>query len=604
MLALLASRLATSSPARAKELADEALELAREAGAECTIAEALAALALHAFTVGGYDECRRLASESRDIFARLGDDAGVAQSRMIVGHLALERGDWDVALGCYLPSLAAFERAGDLVRCGNAANNVGLVHWRMGNLDAALEYFERARGIFDEVGDERARGNSFNNLGLVESERGRHVEALGCFERARPLLEIANELTFLANVLANMADSHEALGNLEDAKAFNEQALELRERIGHKRGICGSVVALARVAVRAGDLAAADAFAERGLALAGELGLKKHLADVWKIVADAAEARGDHLDALSALRAHVDAKDAVYSDERARRVAEMQARFDANQARADAAKLRVVAEESSRARERAEAASREQSTALAMISHEIKNPLGALIVAADALIDRRLGALTERQRMYVEILRSSANVLESLVGDVLDHARLEAGRLDLRARPFSVAMCLRDVATVCRPVARERGVEVDLVLDEDVAENVVGDPGRLRQALLNLASNAVKFTAAGRVVVKAERTAAAPGLIGLRIAVEDTGIGMTEAELGRLFQPFLQANPSIAERFGGSGLGLAISKRLIEAMGGRIEVESVAGSGTTFRVELSLPRASIEDRLDEAHADG
>ncbi|NUO52512.1 MAG: tetratricopeptide repeat protein [Polyangiaceae bacterium] len=586
LLAALSSRLSTSNPTRAHDLAAEALEIARRHGAESTEGEALAALALHAFVVGSYDRCQELASQAREIFLRLADDSGVAQCRMIVGHMALERGAWDTALGCYLPALAAFDRAGDRIRSGNAINNVGLVHWRMGNLDAALEYFERAQAVFEEHGDERTRGNALNNLGLVEADRVHHREAIAFFERAKPLLERADDRNFLANVVANMADSYEALDELTVAGELNEEALALREAISHRRGICGSCVALARLALRAGDFARAGALAGRALELADELSLEKHRGDAWKLIADAAEAGGDPAVALAALRSHLKAREAVYSEERARRVAEMQARFDTTQARADVARWRSTAEENVRARQRAEDASREQSTAMAMIGHEIKNPLGALILAGDALIDSRIGTLTERQRWYVDILRSSSAVLESLVGDVLDYARLEAGCLQLHPRPFSLLSSLSDAITVSSAAARDRGIELSLDAGVDIAARVVGDPMRLRQVLLNLVGNAVKFTETGTVTLRAARTAGATGALGIRIRVEDTGIGIGPDELGRIFQPFAQANGSIAERFGGTGLGLAISKRLVEAMGGTIGVESQPGKGTVFTVDL------------------
>jgi signal transduction histidine kinase len=595
LLAALSSRLSTANPTRAHDLATEALEIARRHGAESTEGEALAALALHAFVVGSYDRCQELASQARDIFVRLADDSGVAQCRMIVGHMALERGEWDAALGCYLPALAAFDRAGNRIRSGYAINNVGLVHWRMGNLDAALEYFERAQIVFDELGDERARGNALNNLGLVEADRARHREAIAFFERAKALLERADDRNFLANVVANMADSYEALEERGVARKLNEDALDLRQAISHRRGICGSCVALARLALAEGDFTRARSFARQALEHAEALGLEKHRGDAWKLIADAAEATGDSVAALEALRAHLKAREAVYSEERARRVAEMQARFDTTQARADVARWRSAAEEQVRARQRAEDASREQSNAIAMISHEIKNPLGALILAGDALIDSRIGTLTERQRWYVDILRSSSAMLESLVGDVLDYARLEAGRLHFHRRPFSLLSSLSDVITVSSAAARGKGVELNLDAGADMSARVVGDPVRFRQVLLNLVGNAVKFTDRGSVTLRAARTAAASGALAIRIGVEDTGIGMSPEELERIFHPFVQANGSITERFGGTGLGLAIAKRLVEAMGGTIGVESQPGEGTRFTADFVFLLPSSAD---------
>ncbi|MCB9664706.1 MAG: response regulator [Alphaproteobacteria bacterium] len=267
---------------------------------------------------------------------------------------------------------------------------------------------------------------------------------------------------------------------------------------------------------------------------------------------------------------------------------------DADRVRAD---LREANAELSGARDEARAASEAKSAFLAAMSHELRTPMNAVLGVAGLLAETELDP---RQREYVETIRTSGNALVDLVEDILDFSRIEAGRLRIETAPFEPVAIVRQVADLLRVRAREKGLRLDVEVGSRVPGRLVGDGGRIRQILFNLVGNAVKYTDEGSVTVRVS----CPGRnnVQARVLLEvvDTGIGIDQDDLARIFERFTQVGGGIEYRAGGTGLGLSITKHLVDLMGGRITVSSARGQGSTFAVELGLPtEATLVDVEDD-----
>jgi signal transduction histidine kinase len=266
------------------------------------------------------------------------------------------------------------------------------------------------------------------------------------------------------------------------------------------------------------------------------------------------------------------------------------ARVEAEQARDDAERARAVAE---RERALAERALKVKSEFLAIITHELRTPLNGLLGMAALLEETEID---DEQATYLDGVLVSGRTLLTLINDVLDFSRLDAGGVRLAAAAFDPRELAQQAIQVVSRKAEEKGVTLTCAVAPEVPAAVVGDAFRVLQLLTNLAGNAVKFTARGSVAVRVEATPARAGAAALRFSVEDTGIGIAPAARAHIFEAFTQADSSTTRSYGGAGLGLGICKQLVDLMGGELGVESTPGAGSTFWFTLTLPTAAAVEQ--------
>jgi len=257
----------------------------------------------------------------------------------------------------------------------------------------------------------------------------------------------------------------------------------------------------------------------------------------------------------------------------------------------DLAKLK---EEAEQAKASAELANRAKSQFLAHVSHEIRTPLNGLIGFLGLMGKTRIDNI---QRDYLNICETSSQTLLAIINDILDLSKIEAGKLSIECLAFDLGYLIEQCILFYSPSAQGKGLRLILEIDRGLPASLMGDPPRIRQILANLLGNAIKFTHSGAITVTVKHPDSGDGSAHVEICVADTGIGITDEQLGQLFQPFNQGDASITRRYGGTGLGLAISHRLVELMNGTIAVESAAGKGSRFTVSLCLKEAGEKTAL-------
>jgi len=257
-------------------------------------------------------------------------------------------------------------------------------------------------------------------------------------------------------------------------------------------------------------------------------------------------------------------------------------------------KVQIQLKEIQQAKEQAEKSNQIKSDFLAMMTHELRTPMNAVLGMTELM---RQTTLSDNQKRYMRYIKEGGVLLLGIINDILDFSKIEAGKLDLESKPFNLEVVLKDILSLLSVAIEKRGIDCKLVFNPEITEVLMGDETRLKQILLNLIGNAIKFTEQGGIILEAELITINKQNTTLCFHVHDTGIGIQQDKLEHIFEAFNQADNSTTRRFGGTGLGLSISADLIQMMGGKIQLESTEGQGSHFFFELTFDNATLESKI-------
>ncbi|MFO1328980.1 MAG: ATP-binding protein [Rubrivivax sp.] len=524
-----------------------------------------------------------------------------------LGWAYAQIGESSRALRYSLQGLKTARALGERESLAHALDVVGTVYAVFGDPVEALRHLEEAMAIARDEGNRRRLCSVLNNTAMTLLQRNELAPALAA---ARESLRIAEEDAMSVvglNVVDTVASVLTAMGEFSEAESFLVPAVaEARKRPPNK-ALSNLLGSLGAIRAASGDPAQAESLHAAALEIATQVGDPALARQCHKRRADLFAANGRWREAYDDFRQYHALNESIAGAKAAKRltIVRIADEVDALHGAIDpagpltdgssavgalealTARLHAQNRELIEARQAAEVASETRSRFLSNMSHELRTPLNGVLGMARLLLRTPLDAT---QRRYCEAILSSGQALDGLVTDILDHTRIEAGRLVIEAVAFEPVRVVDEVLDAVRPAASAQGLRIAGTVDEALPRTLIGDRQRIRQVLQHLVGNAVKFTRQGSVDIGVGALAPRDGdaRCWVRFAVHDTGIGVEPDVAATLFQPFVQADDSPARPYGGSGLGLAISRQLVERMGGTIDLRSEPGRGSTFWFDLPL----------------
>ncbi|NQD36327.1 response regulator [Permianibacter sp. IMCC34836] len=566
--------------------------------------------------LGDYARAQREAERGLMLARELGSQRAEARNLNTLGVISRNLGDAEGALNYFQQTLVLEDALGNLSRKTSTLNNLGVLFLNLKRLEDAFAMLRQAEQLARSIGDEKLQAYSCSNLSEAYIRAGEFQLALDWAQRAAAIPSQQQQPYVQAHIQHNRGLALSGLKQSSAARAAFAQALALRDQIGDEAGEANTRSELARLAMQQGDFREANQQMAQAEAISKRIGNRTQLQEVLETKTQLLEAQGDLRGALTASREREQLARDIFSERAALRIGQFESRQSLAQRENQIAlltreneiqQLQVRQQQLTiwsgslaallllviglliffrlrHRRQTAEAAAASRSRFLAQMSHEIRTPMTGIIGVSELLQDTPLNG---EQRELLQTIRQSGEALLGLVNDILDLSKLDAGRLQLHEQTFDLRQLLESVLDVFALQAEQKQLTLLYELPLTAPVRVHGDPLRLRQILLNLLGNAIKFTEQGSVTLHARWRGEAGARQTLELVVEDTGIGIAPEQQAQMFEPFAQGVAD-ARALVGTGLGLTISRQLARLMGGEISLESTIGKGSRFIVQIQL----------------
>lgn len=483
------------------------------------------------------------------------------------GNIYRDLGDLANASKYYQWALEINEELGDELSQSAVMISISNLHFDLFDYENALEYAKRCLEIFKKYDDKQRLISVYHTLGNIYLKKEVYDLAIINFKRSLVL----SETNTVGNMLANsgIGKVYYKMKMFDKAQRFLNLVISQAKELSNFEGIIISEFYLGRISFDEGNYIEALKHLDVSFDLANEHSRKHDIMSIHEMYAQVYEKMGDVVEAYENLKKFEKLKEEIFQQNTINKLHNLQIRHEIE----FAVKEKEVAEQSAKLKQEF----------IANMSHEIRTPMNAIVGMTRLLTEKNP---REDQLKYLNAITQSAENLLVIINDILDFSKIEAGKITIEFIDFSLKSVLKNVVTLLRFKAEEKGIEIRFDIDSDVPDSLVGDPTRLAQVLMNLAGNAVKFTEKGSVKIQCNAIVLESHFIKIAFQVIDTGIGISQDYVSRIFESFTQAGTDVARKYGGTGLGLTISKQLVELMDGSIEVESKLGEGTMFTFTL------------------
>ncbi len=534
--------------------------------------------------------------EAVDILEKRNDLYNAAMGYHNLGHIYEGIQQYENALECYSKIIDIAQKFESEYIRAIGSYRIASIFLEINDLDQALSYALEACEIYERNGADGDLAPTYGTLGYVYLRRGNIDQAIRQFDKGLAIKEKTGENIQMTDLLCGLGAAYYEKGDCQSSLQYAQQAYSLAQNFGLDNYIYKASFYLQKCYAEAGNYKKAHDYAIRMSEARDSLTAKEQRQAVLRKVYEYEYEQKAAADSLAAseekLRMELAHQEEIDANARTRNIlfgAGALLLLIAGGGWSRANLIRKSNKRLKEARDRAEESERFKQRFLANMSHEIRTPMNAVLGMSQLTLDTELSV---KQRGYLEAIKNSSENLLVIVNDILDLSKLEQGKLTLEEVPFSLRERFNIVRETLEFKAEEKGLSFRIEIDDQVPEVVMGDPGRLTQVMLNLVSNAIKFTEKGGVHIKAEQQ---PNH-RIRFSVRDTGIGIPSEKQAQLFQSFQQVDNSTSRKYDGTGLGLAISKDLVELQGGSISVQSAVDAGSVFAFDLELPPAKSQSR--------
>ena len=479
------------------------------------------------------------------------------------GNIYRDLGDLSNASKYFQWALEINEQLGDELSQSAVLISISNLHFDLYDYENALEYAKRCLQIFIKYDDKKRLISVYHTLGNIYLKQEVYNLAIINFKRSLVLSEPNTVGHMLANSGIGKVYYKEKM--FEKAQKYLRLVIQQAKELSNFEGIIISEFYLGRISLDEKDYKNALVHFDIAFDLANEHFRKHDVMSIHEMYAKVYEKMGDIVEAYENLKKFEKLKEEIFQQNTFNKLRNLQFRHEIE----FAVKEKEVAEQSAKLKQEF----------IANMSHEIRTPMNAIVGMTRLLQEKNPRA---DQSKYLDAITQSADNLLVIINDILDFSKIEAGKITIESVSFSLKQILKNVVTLLRFKAIEKGIDIRFDFNENVPEHLIGDPTRLTQVLMNLAGNAVKFTEKGSVQIVCRNVELEGDYVKMAFDVIDTGIGISEEYVGKIFESFTQAGTDVARKFGGTGLGLTISKQLVVLMGGSVEVKSKIGEGTTF----------------------